>query len=106
MPDIEKLTAWVKLRGLQGLHSRGLGNTRRHGPTTKAQALRVKDLLAAEVQRGHGGDYSPTDAPEKVALAIAKGIQKHGTRPHWFVRDSLPDIAKVLNEHVRKALGK
>lgn len=103
-PDFEKLVAWVKLRGMQGLTR--IRSARLHGPTTREAALRVKDLLRAEVVKGPGGRFSPVDAPERVALAIAKGIETHGTAPHWFVRDSLPTIAMRLGRHIRSALRK
>jgi hypothetical protein len=101
-PDFERLLAWVKLRGMQGLN----GTSRRDGRTTARQATRVKDLLSHEVQRGPGGPFSPVDSPTRVAEAIAKGIEKHGTRPYWFVRESLEDVRALLNTNVRGALKK
>lgn len=100
-PDIDALTEWVKLRGMQGL--RRLRSARLHGSTTASQALRVKDMLAQEVAPDGS---SPIDAPRLVAERIAKGIEKHGTEPHWFVRDSLPAIAMRLARHLRKAMSK
>lgn len=101
-PDMEKLIAWVKLRGLQGLHQRG--RLRSLGPTTPYQAMRVAEMLRREVMRGPGGEFSPIDSPEKVAAAIAAAIRARGTKPHWFVRSSLPDIHIVLDRLVRAAV--
>lgn len=101
-PDIEKLTAWVKLRGMQGL--RRIRSARLHGPTTAGHAKSVKALLAAQVQKGEGGDFSSVDAPRQVALAIAKAIEKEGTKPHFFVRNALPQIAMQLSRNMRKAI--
>lgn len=103
-PDLERLIAWVKLRGMQGLSR--LRSAKLHGTTTRDQAVRVRDLLKNQVQSGPGGQFSPIDAPVEVARAIAKGIEQHGTRPHWFVRDSLPAIRDILARNVRKELGK
>lgn len=108
MPDIERLIAWVKLRGMQALtRPRNLHNM---GVTTREQAVRVKDLLRNETRRnakarglGPGrGAYSPTDAAARVAHAIAMGIEKYGTKPHFFVRSSLPEISTALGRRLRK----
>lgn len=112
MPDMEALIAWVKLRGMQGLTERGNRRTRFRrdmGPTTPEMAMRVARMLAdtqVRGRRGQHGRFSPVDAPTQVAAAIAKGIKAYGTKPHWFVRDSLPGIAMRLAKHVREAMGK
>ncbi len=109
-PDFEKLLAWVKLRGLQGLTGRGKvrGNSFRkdQGPTTARQARRVSSMLKSHEVRGRKGvgRHSPTDAPEKVAMAISRGIEKHGTKPHWFVRSALGEVRTLLAANVDKAV--
>lgn len=103
-PDFERLLKWVKLRGFQALG----GGPRKRGPTSAYQVPRIKTLLKALVvkgKRGGSGSHSPADAAEQVARAISKGIQAHGTKPHWFVRESLGDIREILNTEVRKALN-
>lgn len=120
-PDIKKLTEWVKLRGMQGLTARGRLKTRWRGSkihiaetiglTTPFQARNVaKRLKGLEVRaarankrkkRDAHGRYLPTDAAVKVAEAIAEGIKKRGTRPHWMVRDSIPEIAAHMGRLVR-----
>lgn len=95
-PDFEAILAWVKLRGMQALSPRRPGE----GRTTARQAARVGALLKAEVRN----QASPIEAPENVARNIVKGIQAHGTRPHWFVRESLTDIRLILDRLVRQAV--
>lgn len=111
VPNIDKLVAWVRLRGMQAIHKRS--QLARLGPTTPEQAIRVGEMLSARVVRanalGRGlgrGRVSPVDAPMQVALAIAKGIEANGTRPHWMVRSSLPDIRQILSRRIRGALNK
>lgn len=105
-PDFEALLAWVKLRGAQGLTKRG-GDRRRFqrsaGPSTAYQAVSVRQALKAEIQRGPN-PYSPVDAPEQVARAIAAAIQVRGTKPHFFVRDSLDGIRAALDKNVRATI--
>lgn len=108
-PDFEKLLAWVKLRGLQGLTSKGKLQTRfkkEHGPTTPRQARRVASMFKSLEVRGTraAGRHSPIGAPEQITRAISKGIEKYGTQPHWFVRNSLADIRVLLNDNMQKAV--
>lgn len=100
-PDFEALVRWVKLRGMQGI-SNTSGHRPNHldsGPTTASQALRVAEMIKSHEV---GGSHLPVDAAEQVARAIAKGIEEHGTPPHWFVRSSLPEIRTILDSEVRK----
>lgn len=105
-PDFEALVAWVKLRGLQGLTPGGRLRTRfkkLDGPTTPRQARRVANMFRRLETRGKRGvgRHSQVDDPETVARAIAQGIEKHGTRPHWFVRDALPEIGEILGSELK-----
>jgi len=50
-----------------------------------------------------GGALS-IDAPEQIAKAIQMAITKHGTKPHWFVQNSLPAIMELLDAEIRKNL--
>jgi hypothetical protein len=108
-PDIEALVAWVKLRGMQALHKRD--ELSKLGPTTPYQAALVGGALSARVVRanalgkGHG-EFTPVDAARRVAEAIATNIQRYGTKPHWMVRDSLPDIRLILDFRIRGVLKK
>ncbi len=96
-PNWENLLAWVKLRGLQHLG----GGPKKRGPTSGYQVPRIGAMFASHVQGG--GSFSPIDAAEQVARAISKGIEKHGTRPHWFVRESLPEIRQILDTNMKAA---
>lgn len=110
-PDFEALLSWVKLRGLQGLTRKGNIRTRfakTEGPTTPGQAMGVALALRELEVRGNrrNGRHSPIDAPEQVARRISEAIQKGGTKPHWFVRDSLPEIEAKLGENIQSALSR
>ncbi len=107
-PNFERLLAWVKLRGMQGRNRGGLRKRfpKSLGPTTPFQARRVASIFKALEVRGRAGvgRHLPIDAPVQVAQAISKGIETQGTRPHWYVRESLPDIREILAAEVRKGL--
>lgn len=110
-PNMEALIRWVKLRGMQGLTGRGKIRSRfarELGPTTAQHAMNVAGMLKALEVRGKRGTgrHLPIDAAEQVAEAIAAGIEKHGTKPTWFVRESLPQIGQVLLENLRRAKGR
>lgn len=115
-PNFERLLAWVKLRGMQGLRKSArtpMGKARMRfghgvGPTTRSQARRVATMLKQLEVRGRKGvgRHSPADAAVQVARAISKGIEEHGTRPHWFVRQSLPEIRGILDGEIRKELDR
>lgn len=113
-PNFERLLAWVKLRGMQGI-SGNRGRTPKalqmrfgtgEGPSTGRQVRRVRALFKQLEVRGRRGigRHSPVNAAEQVAKAISKGIEKRGTRPYWFVRSSLPEIQSILDAEVRKQL--
>ncbi len=103
-PNFEKLLAWVKLRGMQGLSRPG--SLKRMGHTTLTQATKIQAMLAAETKRGPGGMFSPVDSAVSVARAISKGIEKEGTKPHFFVRSSLPEIGETLLKKLEAAIKK
>ncbi len=100
-PNFERLLAWVKLRGLQHLG----GGPRKRGPTAGYQVPRVGAMFKGLVvgSSAIAGSHSPVDAAEQVARAISKGIEAHGTKPHWYVRESLGDIREILNEEMKAA---
>lgn len=108
-PDWERLLAWVKLRGMQGLTRGGRLRkrfNRSEGPTTPQQARSVASAIKNHEVRGKRGvgRHTPIDAPEQVARAISKAIEVHGTKPHWYVAESLPDVEKILHDEVKRAL--
>jgi hypothetical protein len=106
---LEALIAWVKLRGMQGLTKHGdliTSGKKSWGKTTTIAAIGV----AQEIRRisgdygGDGGGVTPVDAPTQIARAIQASIAKHGTKPHWPVRRSLPKIKAALATRMRNAV--
>jgi len=101
---LDVLIRWVKLRGMQGLTSKGRLKTRYGmkatiGTTTAGHARSV----AAALKRLERGGSLGTGAPEQVARAIQARIAKVGTKPHWYVRDTLPEIERVLHVRIAEA---
>jgi hypothetical protein len=104
VPPLAPLIAWVKLRGMQGIDKRGKIRSpgrKAWGNTTAANAHRVAVALKS-LERPNGSLH--LDAPVKIARAIQASIAKHGTRPHWFVRDSLKKIRSALDRRMKKAV--
>lgn len=108
-PDFERLVSWVKLRGVQGFDSRGRLRGRfakDMGPTTPRQARRVA-LMFRERGIGFGPGaqgqvYTADKEAEDIARAISNAIAREGTKPHWFVRESLPEIRNILDFEIKK----
>ncbi len=94
---LEALVRWVKLRGAQGLSRRP---KQLRGATTRAHATNVAAQLKAYEKHGS----LSVDAPLQVAKAIQIAIAERGTKPHWFMRQSIPEIMKALDRHIHKAL--
>lgn len=107
---LEALIKWVKLRGAQGLFSDAqIGYNARHQTTTAGHAKSVAQQLAALRRGGFDASgpetaFSSVDAPTQVAKAIQIAIAKKGTKPHWFMRDAVPEIMSFLNEEMQLAL--
>lgn len=115
-PPLEPLIKWVKLRGMQGIYqksTRGAVKTtagdirspgrKAWGNTTAANAHSIAVALK-QVQSVMG--ITDIDAPVKIARAIQASIRKHGTRPHWMVRSTLPKIETTLGKRMREAVKK
>lgn len=106
-PPLEPLIAWVKLRMAQGLLSdRQIAKL--PGVTTAHHALGVNaasaDFVIARNRRGNATALA-IDAPRRIAYAIALAISKHGTKPSWFMRSSVPFARLMLAEECEKALA-
>jgi hypothetical protein len=104
---LEPLIKWVKLRGFQGLASTK-SQARLPGTTTAKHAANVAGSLSAHRRGGEVGvetPYSSLDAAVEVAKAIQLRIAIAGTKPTWFMRDSVPVARGFLGEEIRKALG-
>ena len=92
MPPLAPLLAWVKLRGAQGLDA---------APGAKGAPAEI----ARRIARRGNGTSTPIDAAERVARAIQHAIAKRGTRPHWFMRDSVSEVASLLDAYMRSTLA-
>ncbi len=97
-PPIEPIERWVKLRGMQGLA--GSSTKRLTGTTSRGAAGAVAGMIAGMES---GGAVS-VDAPRQIAFLIARAISQRGTKPHHYMRGSLPAIMKILDHEVRQAL--
>jgi hypothetical protein len=100
-PPLEPLIRWVKLRGMQGIDSRGRvkSNRTRYGVIknpNREQSRRV----ATELKSRERGGALGVDAPKQVALAIQRAISIGGTKPHWYTRGSLSAIAAALHHEM------
>lgn len=100
-PPLAPILEWVKLRAAQGLLSpRHI--QRLPGQTTAAHARDIASALAGMEADG----ALDVRAPERIARAIQQAIAKRGTKPHWYVRSSLPDLRRILAGAIRDALAK
>jgi len=90
-PPLAPLIAWVKLRGMQGLRRRAT-----------SQQKWVRDRIRELGTRRS----TPVDAAEEVARAIQRSIAKRGTRPRWYMRQSLPGIHAALDAAMKKLIPK
>lgn len=108
-PPLAPLVAWVRLRGMQGINTgsrdkQGRFLSKQEGTTTRAAAARVASQLAGMQHRGPGG-YSDVDNPTKIAIAIQKSIATYGTKPHHYMKQSVPYAYDKLATEVQKVLG-
>jgi hypothetical protein len=101
-PPLAPLIAWVKLRGMQGLTGRkGKGPSKRlPGTTTRGHA----QSIAGQLRGMESGGSLDVNAPERVARAIQAGIAKKGTKPHWYMRNAVPEVRKILHQNMEKAI--
>lgn len=106
-PPFEPILEWVKLRGFQGLMS-AKQMARLPGTSTvqhaQAVASGIRDRMLTD-----GSDAIAANAPEQIARAIQASIAKHGTKPQWYMRNSLPAAHGFLSEAVTeeiRGLGK
>lgn len=99
---LDALVKWVQLRGMQGLAStRQLA--RLPGTSTFRNARHVAEQIRNRML-ADGSDAVASDAPMQVARAIQLSIAKHGTKPHWYMRESQAEVFKILDEEIQKAL--
>lgn len=108
MPPIAPIVKWVRLRGAQGLANES-SLKRLTGTTTHAAARGVAGLLRQHEFEGFGKQLgndgaSPSDAPTRVAWAIAMAIAKRGTKPHHYLEKTAPHIYAILDEEMAVAM--
>ena len=107
---LQPLIEWVKLRGFQGLAS-PKSLARLPGRTTTEHATNVASQLDDQRRggAGHSGPARPYGVDADV-VNVAKGIQLaialKGTKPHWYMRDSLPMAREFLRVEIGKAMSK
>lgn len=86
------LVAWVQLRGAEGVDA---------GDTASGVPKAVRDELASMGD----GLSTPTYAAYVIAKRIQIAISKNGTKPHFFVRDSVPQVTEILDAYMRSILS-
>jgi hypothetical protein len=91
MPPLAPILAWVILRGAQGLDA---------APSAKGAPA----VIAGRIARRGNGTSTPVDAAERVARAIQHAIAKRGTRPTWFMRDSVAEVYTLFDAFMRSSL--
>lgn len=105
---LDALVKWVRLRGMQGL-----GSTRQlarlPGRSTFGAARFVagqlrNHMLGLSGDSGHTGDAIAADAPLQVARAIQIAIARHGTKPHFYMKESQAAVFKILDEEIQNSL--
>lgn len=112
-PPLEPLIKWVKLRGMQGLTATGKVKSVpkvTFGSVPLETGQRRADFHSRTVARAirafrFGKGAISANAPEYVARAIQKAIMISGTKPTFFVRNSLPAIEQELLSNLKEAMG-
>jgi hypothetical protein len=100
---LEALIRWVKLRGAQGITARGkvkAPSARAWGSSTARHA----HVIASQIHAAEKDGSVELEAITGIAKAIQDAIAKHGTKPHWFVRSSLPKLRQQLDRRMKKAV--
>jgi hypothetical protein len=96
---LDKLIAWVKLRGMQGL--RQISRLKKlKGSSTLSQALSV----AAMFRRAERNGAVSIDTPEQIARAIQAAIARKGTKPHRYMMKAIPYAEQALFEEVTNSV--
>ena len=109
-PPLAPLIAWVKLRGMQGLTATGkvkrIPKVAFDPDSAESGARRSAhhDRMIAKTIRAmrRGKKFDSTDVIEGIARAIQKGIMISGTKPYFYVANSIPAIEKELLEQLNK----
>lgn len=104
-PPLEPLVAWVKLRGMQAI----AGVKKSDGPTAQGHANMVGLALkgfehTTEPKYKRRGRYLSVDAPTQIARVIQLSIGRNGTKPYYYMGQSVPEISALLEVRVFQAL--
>jgi hypothetical protein len=94
---LDPIIEWVKRIGTLGLTASG-------SVTGSKASLRQRSRSVARElkQRVRKGSLA-VDAPIEIAKRIQLHIATSGTKPRWFVRESLPEILALLDKNLQKA---
>lgn len=104
-PPLAPLIAWVRLRGMQGL-TKGGGVIRSPRGIQKRIQLSPARQVAQQIAALRKNGATPIDAPEQIARQIQRAIGIKGTKPHWFMRASLPMVRDRLDDFIRAELAR
>lgn len=106
---IEALLKWVQLRGFQGLAS-DKALSRLPGSSTagaaRSVAAGIRSISDSSGYSDTSGGASDAGAGMAIARAIQIKISRVGTKPTWFMRNSIPAARGFLSTEVHKALEK
>lgn len=112
---LEPLVRWVKLRGMQGITKTGRlkkGNfgrgktTAEHARSISAELKSREEGWATDVaSKEEFGGRTDIDAPRDIARRIQIAIAAHGTKPHFFIEESMPHISRTLLRELRAAIN-
>lgn len=114
-PPLDPLIRWVKLRGLQGLSKGGGLKSRRFvGPLTEQKQGKQDSArsIAASI-RGKVGrkgaaawvaNAGEDPATVEIARAIQQAIGRHGSKPHHYMGDSVPQAVAFLDRFVQQVV--
>jgi hypothetical protein len=122
MPPFDAIIAWVQLRGIQGITTKGNVISGSRAPrnitiqkrNTEAQAKRVGSLFdqffdRSKVAMGAWRAQATTEgavdaATRSVAAMIRHHIMRHGTKPKRFMLSAVPVAYDFLDYYVKQAL--
>ena len=79
-----------------------------NGPLTTISTRRffLAFSVAGQLHAMEKGEALAVDAPMRIARAIQAKLAKVGSRPHWYARESLPEIMTILDHEIRRALAR
>jgi hypothetical protein len=105
MPPVDAIEKWVKLRGMQGITNSG---SLRRGAGVNIHAQDIAARIRARTTRGNRkqGRSTEIDVARQLAWEIALAIKKHGTKPTFFMKRSVPIIEVILDIQINVSLDR